>query len=80
MDTLDRMLAENRDKFGRDYISASHGTEIPADNMEELLKSAEPDLEKEEGRIVMLASDSSFQSEMKIAKLKGGRGNSWLLG
>jgi len=67
---LNRAVAESKESFGRDYVSASYGTEIPPDNLEELLKSGEPDAEKERGRIVLVASGTSFRAEMEAAVSK----------
>ncbi|MEM2905841.1 MAG: hypothetical protein QW057_08680 [Candidatus Bathyarchaeia archaeon] len=65
---LDRSVAESKDRFGRDYISALYGSEIPPDNMEELLKSGEPNVESERGRIVVVASDRGFKAEMEATR------------
>jgi len=46
---LDQTAAESRDRFGRDYLSASYGMEIPPDNMEELLKAGALGVQREQG-------------------------------
>ena len=65
---LDRNVSQDRERFGRDYLSASYGSEIPPDNLEELLKNAEPDMEKERGRIVRPASSGSFKAQMEAVR------------
>lgn len=65
---LDRNVSQDRERFGRDYLSASYGSEIPPDNLEELVKAGEPEVESERGRIVSVASDTSFKAEMEAVR------------